>query len=119
MNAAKKLEIRTRAQAAKEYLVSQIVQQAQRENVPLSDIERKMLHFTEVVETIPDIYEVNDQFEKEYDSAEYEAKISSLLHNARERVQAESSDGAERWQQAEQDLNKEDHYLGVMVILSL
>ena len=49
---------------------------------------------------------------------ESEAKISSLLRNARKRVQKESSDGWQRWWQAERDLRKEDHYLGVMVAQS-
>jgi len=52
-------EIRGRAQAAKEYLIAQIVEQARLENIPLSEIEIKMLHFTESVETLPDIWEVS------------------------------------------------------------
>jgi hypothetical protein len=32
---------------AKEFLISRIVTEAQRENVPLSEIERKMLYFSE------------------------------------------------------------------------
>ncbi len=32
---------------AKEFLASRIVAEAERENVPLSEIERKMLYFTE------------------------------------------------------------------------
>ena len=34
-------------QEAKEFLISEIVAEAQRENVPLSEVERKMLYFTE------------------------------------------------------------------------
>jgi hypothetical protein len=108
-------EIRRGAQDAKEYLIAQIVQEAGLENVPLSEIERKMLYFTESAETLPDILEVNDQFEQEYDDEEYEAKISNLLRNARKRVRKESPDRVRRWFQAERDLRKEDHYLGVMV----
>jgi hypothetical protein len=114
-NPSEQAEIRRRAQDAKEYLIAQIVQEAQQENVPLSDVERKMLYFTESVETIPDIYEVNDQFELDYEDAEYEAKIAALLKHARKRVAKDSPDGAQRWWQAERDLRKEDHYLGVMV----
>ncbi|HEX3353709.1 MAG TPA: hypothetical protein VHS34_12870 [Terriglobales bacterium] len=32
---------------AKEFLISEIVAEAQRENAPLSEVERKMLYFTE------------------------------------------------------------------------
>ena len=54
-----------RAQQAKEFLISQIIEQARRENVSLSEVEQKMLYFTEAEETLPDIYEVNEQFERE------------------------------------------------------
>jgi hypothetical protein len=40
---------------AKEFLISRIVEEAQRENIPLSEIERKMLYFTESGWTLPDI----------------------------------------------------------------
>jgi hypothetical protein len=108
-------EIRRRAQDAKEYLIAQIVQEAQREDVPLSEIERKMLYFADSVETIPDIVQVNEQFEQEYNEVEYEAKVSHLLRYARKRVRKESPEGAQRWMQAEMNLRREDHYLGVIV----
>lgn len=114
-NPIEQSEARRRAQEAKEYLIAQIVEEAQRENVELSEIERKMLYFTESEETLPDIYAVNDQFEQEYDDVEYEAKISSLLRNARKRVRKEAPDGEQRWWWAERDLRKEDHYLGVLI----
>jgi hypothetical protein len=47
------------AREAKEFLVSEIVAEAQRKNVPLSEIERKMLYFSETGWTLPDIMEVN------------------------------------------------------------
>ena len=73
------MPIFTDSKAAKEYLVSQIVEEAQRESVPLSEIERKMLFSPNNYWSLPDIMEVNAQFEKEYDSEEYEAKISELI----------------------------------------
>jgi hypothetical protein len=115
MNPSEQAEIRRRAQDGKEYLIAQIVEEAQRQSVQLSEVERKMLYFTETVETLPDIFDVNEQFESEYDDEEYEAKISYLLRHARKRVRKESPDGAQRWTEAERDLRREDHYLGVMV----
>jgi hypothetical protein len=47
------------AREAKEFLLAGIVAEAQRENVPLSEIERKMLYLTETGWTLPDIMEVN------------------------------------------------------------
>ena len=60
---------------AKEFLVSRIVAESQREGVPLSEVERKILYFSETAWTLPDIEEVNDAFDREYNQAEYERKI--------------------------------------------
>ena len=43
VDAAKATERRVRAQQAKDFLISQIVEEAERENVPLSEVEGKML----------------------------------------------------------------------------
>jgi len=119
VNAAKATERRVRAQRAKEFLISQVVEEAERENVPLSEVERKMLYFTETEETLPDIYEVNAQFDAEYDGAKYEKKIAGLLRNAFRREGKESVEGERQWKHAVSDLRKEDHYILVMVEQSL
>lgn len=108
-------EKRLRAQQAKEFLISQIVEEARRENVLLSEVERKMLYFTESEETLPDMLDVNDQFERDYDASVYEKKISDLVGSAFKRNWKESSADEQRWKQAIADLRKEDHYLLVMV----
>jgi hypothetical protein len=118
-NVSKAAERRVRAQRAKDFLISQIVEEAQRENVPLSEVERKMLYFTETEDTLPDIYEVNAQFNTEYDDAEYEKKIAGLLRNAFRRNRKESVEGERQWKRAVADLGKEDHYLNVMTDQSL
>jgi hypothetical protein len=111
----KSSEKHLKAQQAKEFLISKILEEARMENAPLSEVERKMLHFTETEEMSPDMVEANEQFEREYDSAEYENKISSLLINAHERFCQETPDNEHRWKHAIADLRKEDHYLLVMV----
>jgi hypothetical protein len=60
---------------AKEYLVAQITAEAQREGISLSDVERKMLYFSETGWTLPEIMEVNEQFDQDYDQDEYEKKL--------------------------------------------
>jgi len=99
-------------QKAKEYLINRIVVQAEREGVPLDEIERKMLYFSETGWTLPDIMEVNAAFEREYLDVEYEEKISSLIHNLAERAAPEEQ---EAWAQAVVKLSEGDHYLLVMV----
>jgi hypothetical protein len=49
---------------AKDFLVQETTQQAARENIPLSDIEKKMMYFTESDATSCDNpAELNDKFE--------------------------------------------------------
>jgi len=59
---------------AKDFLVRQTAEQAALENVPLSDLEKRMVYFTETDECPEDPIALNDAFEAEYDTAEYEAK---------------------------------------------
>jgi len=66
------------AREAKEFLVSRIVQEAQQEGVSLSEVERKMLYFTETAWTLPDIMEVSDEFDRTYDQGEYEQRLQVL-----------------------------------------
>jgi hypothetical protein len=97
---------------AKEYLVGEIVGEADREGQPLSEIERKMLHFTETGWTLPDIAEVNEAFDRQYDRGQYERKISRLARASRKHAGVGS---AASWSEAVSRLATGDHYLSVMV----
>ena len=100
---------------AKQFLISKVIEEAKVEQVNLSEVEKKMLHFTEVHPSLPDIYEVNAEFERDYDSGEYETKIASLLKNARDRDRQSSPSREQDWTDALDALKKEDHYILVMV----
>src|SRR5579863_2492777 len=67
---------------ALDFIASQIVEQAQLDGVPLSGVERKMLYFSETAWTLPDISEVSDEFDRDYDQRVYEKKISQLIKKA-------------------------------------
>jgi len=103
------------AATAKQFLISKVIEEAEIEGVALSDIEKKMPQFTEVNSPPPDVHEGNEQFEREYDSNQYEAKIAALLKNARAR-DAKNSAIAEPWKDALESLKKEDHYILVMCV---
>ncbi len=100
---------------AKEFLISQIVEEAQRENIPLSEVERKMLYFTESGWTLPDIMKVNEDFDREYDDDEYEHKIAKLVTKAYERIRKGGRDEYDKWWAAVRFLEREDHYILVMI----
>jgi len=100
---------------AKEFLISNIVAEAQRENVPLSEVERKMLYFTESGWSLPDIMQVNEEFERDYDSGEYERKIAKLVRKADRRLGRDSREDYDKWWGAIRFLQREDHYILVVI----
>jgi hypothetical protein len=100
---------------AKEYLIGKIVEQAQRESVDLTETERKMLYFSETAWSLADIYEVNDAFEREYDQAEYEEKISLFIRHFLAWSRKHDSEAYKQWKAAVRTLETEDHYLLVMI----
>ena len=72
------------------------------EGVPFSDLERRMMYFTEIEEMPEDPIKLNEEFEAEYDSDEYEARISKLLHHAHARIEKENPEAARQWNQSNQ-----------------
>jgi Flp pilus assembly protein TadB len=100
------------AREAKEFLVARIVDQAQREGISLSEVERGMLYFTETGWAPADIISTMERFECQYDAADYERKIAQLIRNARQLADQQEFDA---WTEAIRTLDKEDHYLGVML----
>ena len=96
---------------AKDFLVQQTAEQAALENVPLSDLEKRMMYFTETDECPEDPIALNDAFEAEYDTDEYEKKVSRLLRQACARLKKENPSSARRWDEAVQELSKGDHYV--------
>jgi hypothetical protein len=97
---------------AKEYLIERIVAEAGRESVPLSDVERKMLYFSETDWTLPGILDVNAEFERDYDDTAYEQKIAGLVRNLETRATCEEQ---EQWGDALIKLSEGDHYLQVLI----
>jgi hypothetical protein len=103
---------------AKEFLISEIVAAAQRENIPLSEVERKMLYFTESGWTLPDMMEVSEAFDRGYEQEEYEHKVAELVANADRHIRKSSGDDYDRWWAAIRFLEREDHYITVMIRLA-
>jgi len=95
---------------AKEFLVGRIVAEAEREGVPLSETERKMLYFSETAWTLPDMMEVNDAFDRECDQAEYEEKIGVLIRRYRGWAAKTTESDLDSWDEAVQTISGEDHY---------
>ncbi len=103
---------------AKEFLIPKIVEEAQRENVLLSEVERKMLYFTESGWTLPDIMQVSKDFDSEYDQDKYEKKIAKLVTKADRHIRTGPREDYAKWWAAISFLQQEDHYILVMIRLA-
>jgi hypothetical protein len=103
-----------KAREAKDFLVAQTVEQASLEGVPLADLEKRMMYFTESGYVPEDPIKLHDEFDAECDRAEYEAKISRLLHHAYQRLRKENDAARKNWDLAIRCLRRGDHYLLVM-----
>jgi hypothetical protein len=100
---------------AKEFLISRIISEAQRENIPLSEVERKMLYFTESGWTLPDMTAVYEDFDRDYSQNKYEKKIAKLIRKAAKHDYKESHENYDAWWSAIRFLKREDHYISVMI----
>jgi hypothetical protein len=100
---------------AKIFLASSIAAEAEREKSPLSEIERKMLYFSETGWTLPDMLEVNTEFERSYNNNEYEQKIAALIRKIEARNSTIGGQEKEAWDAAVEKLAEGDHYLLVML----
>jgi len=106
------------AREAKEFVISRIVAEAERENVPLSEVERKMLYYSESGWTLPDRTIIYEDFDRECDSTEYETKIARLIKGAYHRACKDSREDYDSWWAAIRLLKKQDHYVLVMIGLA-
>lgn len=99
---------------AKDFLVQQIAEQALLDDVPLSDLEKRMLYFTEGRSAVEDPVALNEEFEAQYDTAKFEKKISKLMYHAYKRLRNDGSASLMTWNEAIRCLKRGDHYLLVM-----
>jgi hypothetical protein len=100
---------------AKDFLVEQTAKQAALENVPLSDLEKRIMYFTESEDAAEDPIALNGEFEEQFDSDEFEVKISRLLQHAHKRVRTEDPQTARQWKDSVRFLEKGDHYILVLL----
>jgi hypothetical protein len=103
-----------RVREAKDFLVTQTAEQAALEGVPLSDLEKRMMYFTESSNAVEDPGKLHEEFEAEYDTPEFEKKISRLMSHAWKRLGREDSQKALQWRKAVGALLKGDHYILVL-----
>lgn len=67
---------------AKDFLVGQIMKQAELDDLALEDLEIQMLYFTEQGGASARMQEVANNFDNNYDVSVYEKKITHLMKRA-------------------------------------
>ena len=102
------------SEQAKDFLVQHAKEQVQLDGISFSELEARMMYFTESDDSCENPLELNEEFEAKYDTAEYEAKVSRLLHRAYNRLKDEDSEKSRNWNLAIRTLRKGDHYLLVL-----
>ena len=96
----------------KRFLVNRIVDQAKRENVPLTDVEAHMLGFSPAAAS-PVERQSAAVFERNHEKEKYEGKISRLFRDVYE--MDKSLGRAEIWEQSLDALAHEDMYLAAII----
>ena len=104
----------TKSRQAKDFLVQQASEQAALEGVQLSDLEKRMMYFTESDSSCENPVALNEEFEAEYNTDEYETKVSELLRQAYGRLKKEDPEKVRNWDQSIRTLRKGDHYILVL-----
>ena len=102
---------------AKDFVVSRIVEEAQREGAPLSEPERKMLYFSESEMSEAEA-ELCADFDREYDQDSYEQRIAAFIQKIDKRYRTQDAQEYARWRSAIQLLLQNGNYIGVMVAQS-
>jgi hypothetical protein len=103
---------------AKEYLIARISAEAQQQGIEFTEVERKMLYFSATGWTLPDILDVNAEFERDYNNDEYESRIAGLARAIERKNSEKASDEQSFWDDAVEKLSEGDHYLLVLIRLA-
>jgi hypothetical protein len=100
---------------ALDFLAGRIAAEAKREDISLSDVERKMLYFSETAWTLPDMAEVSASFDQNYNQDEYERKIGPLIAGITADHHDHQEEEKEKWDAAVIKLSDGDHYIQVLL----
>lgn len=100
---------------AKKFFVDKVIDQARKDNVPLSEAEKYMLNWTEVEDGFHIDDKLSEKFYEETTDEQYEIKIRTLLKNAYKRDIRLNSEMKEVYRSAYRAMKKNDHYILIMI----
>jgi hypothetical protein len=100
---------------AKRFFIHKTIQQAQSENIILTDAEKYMLSWSETEENFKPEQKLLDQFYTETSDEAFEKKIGELLRKAYKDDVNKDKSAKESYQKAYVELNKGDNYILIMI----
>ena len=74
-----------------------------------------MLYFSETGWTLPEMDEISNTFDREYDQKQYEKKMAALIRNLCNASRKDNPDEFNAWKNAVKVVRAEDHYLLVLI----
>jgi hypothetical protein len=104
-----------KVRAATEFLAGRIAAEGERQSLPLTEVEHKMLYWARSGWTLPGMDDVHEVFERDYNRAAYEKKIQFLIRRYLDRVRAGEEYEYESWNNAVETLRNEDRYIRRLV----
>lgn len=100
---------------AKDFLAGRIAAEAVEQSIPFSEVERKMLYFSDTGWTLPDMAEVSAEFHRDYNQEQFERKIFILVRKIGAHRHFDNPREKENWDQAVEKVSEGDHYLQVLL----
>jgi hypothetical protein len=100
---------------ARRFFIDRVIAEAERQGIPLSTNERKMLNWSEVEPGCVADSELAEALANEISDEAYEAKVSRLLEAAYKRETATDAAARDLYRGAYSVLKRGDYYLMVMI----
>lgn len=98
-------------QSALDYLVNRIVDEAKLQAAPLTEVERKILYFSEADPALHDMLKMNAEFDPNWNVEIYQEKIAGLSRRITARDQRQDHAAQAAWDDAVLKLSESDYYL--------
>jgi len=99
---------------ALDFLVEQTLRQVELDGGSLTDLQKRMMYFTESDDAVEDPAKLNAEFEAENDNNEYEEEMGLLLHRTYDRLKRHDPNAKALWDSAISELEKGDYYFLVL-----
>lgn len=100
---------------AKTFFVNKVIEQAEREGVPLSKAQRYMLSWSETDPSFVVDMELSEQCEAEIPQPDYEKKVKGLIERMYKRDIETNKDLKATYKEAYKTLKQGDHFILIMI----